>query len=137
MNKLFLSLALLPTLLFFSAGCRSAAETICQSTDGKNVSLDGYVMYGSADTADSASGMPVGKLIIGRVTYKSRKVAIPADQKVPCTGNFKFTRSKSLFGTEEQIVEYDFTAGSDAEAAAALQRLEKISEQTLPSGKGE
>jgi hypothetical protein len=131
MYKFYLSLTLFICLLFFTAGCRSAAETVCQSTDGKNVSLDGYVMYGSADTADSTTGMPVGKLIIGRVAYKSRKVAIPADHKVPCTGNFKLTRNKSFFGTEEQIVEYDFTAGNDAEAAAALQRLEKISEKAL------
>lgn len=70
-------------------------------------------------------------LIIGRLTYKSRKVGIPADQKVPTTGNFKSTRTKSLFGTEEHIIEYDFTAGSDADAAAARKALESKVQQSL------
>jgi hypothetical protein len=61
-----------------------------------------------------------------RVSYKSRKVGIPTDQKVPTTGYYKATKTKSLFGTEEEIVEYDFTAGSDAEAARALEQLNKI-----------
>ena len=39
--------------------------------------------------------------------------------------------TKSLFGTEEHIIEYDFTAGSDAEAAAARQALEAKVQQSL------
>ena len=49
---------------------------------------------------------------------------IPADQKVPTTGYFKATKTKSLFGTEEAIIEYDFTAGSDADAKRAEDALE-------------
>jgi hypothetical protein len=56
-------------------------------------------------------------------------VGIPADQKVPTTGYFKATKTKSLFGTEEQIIEYDFTAGSDAEAAKAFEQLNKLKGQ--------
>ena len=89
------------------------------------------VMLCSIETADSETGTPTGKLIIGRLTYKSRKVGIPADQKVPTTGNFKSTRTKSLFGTEEHIIEYDFTAGSDADAAAARKALESKVQQSL------
>ena len=69
--------------------------------------------------------MPEGKMIIGRLTYKSRKVGIPADQRVPTTGYYKSTQTKSLFGTEEKIVEFDFTAGSDAEAEKALKLIEE------------
>jgi len=87
--------------------------------------MDGYLMYGGIETVDAATSAPTGKLIIGRLTYKSRKVGIPADQKVPTTGYFKATKTKSLFGTEEAIMEYDFTAGSDADAKAALDVMEK------------
>ena len=112
-------------------GCHSLSEQVTAAAGGKNLALDGYVMYGSIETADSETGTPAGKLIIGRLTYKSRKVGIPVDQKVPNTGSFKSTRTKSLFGTEEHIIEYDFTAGSDAEAAAAREALEAKARQAL------
>ena len=43
----------------------------------------------------------------------------------------KSTRTKSLFGTEEHIIEYDFTAGSDAEAEAARKALEEKRKEAL------
>ena len=83
-------------------------------------------MLGKVETANAETGTPQGRLIIGRVTYKSRRVGIPADQKVPTTGNFKSTETESLFGTRDKIIEFDFTAGSDAEAEKALTRLEAL-----------
>lgn len=118
-------------VVFMLTGCNSAGEKAAESASGKNIGLDGYVMYGSIETADSETGTPTGKLIIGRLTYKSRKVGIPADHKVPNTGSFKSTRTKSLFGTEEHIIEYDFTAGSDAEAEAARKALEEKRKEAL------
>ena len=112
-------------LMIICTGCASPKQTALQGAAGKNVNLDGYVMLGEMEAATAETGTPTGKLIIGRVTYKSRRVGIPADQKVPTTGYFKATKTKSLFGTEEQIIEYDFTAGSDADAKAALEALEK------------
>ena len=112
-------------------GCRSGNTPFLAGTDDKNIGMDGYVLYGNIRTSDQTTGTPVGKMIVGRVVYKSRKVGIPADQKVPNTGNFKSVRTKSLFGTEEHIVEYDFTAGSDAEAAAASARLESVKQQLI------
>ena len=112
-------------LLFLLAGCAGSMGKVTASASGKNLGLDGYVMLGEIETANPETATPQGKLIIGRVTYKSRKVGIPADQKVPTTGYFKATKTKSLFGTEEAIIEYDFTAGSDADAKAALEALEK------------
>ena len=129
MKNSLLTLVALAALIL--TGCNSVSEQITAAAGGKNLVLDGYVMYGSIETADSETATPTGKLIIGRLTYKSRKVGIPADQKVPTTGNFKSTRTKSLFGTEEHIIEYDFTAGSDAEAAAARQALESKVQQSL------
>ena len=117
--------------LLLASGCNSPEAQIAESASGKNIGLDGYVMYGSIETADSETGTPTGKLIIGRLTYKSRKVGIPADHKVPNTGSFKSTRTKSLFGTEEHIIEYDFTAGSDAEAEAARKALEEKRKEAL------
>ena len=111
-------------VLFTLSGCTSTVQSITESAGGKNLNLDGYVLLGEVETANSETGTPVGKLIIGRLTYKSRKVGIPADQKVPTTGYFKSTKTRTLFGTEEHIVEYDFTAGSDAEAEKALKLLE-------------
>jgi len=106
------------------AGCGTTLRRMTDSASGKNLGLDGYVMLGELETANPETATPQGRLIIGRLTYKSRKVGIPADQKVPTTGFFKATRTKSLFGTEEFIIEYDFTAGSDADAEKALEALE-------------
>lgn len=111
--------------LFVLTGCTSTMRSVTESAGGKNLNLDGYVMLGELETANPETGTPNGKLIIGRVTYKSRKVGIPADQKVPTAGYFKSTKTKSLFGTEEHIIEYDFTAGSDADAEKALKLLEE------------
>lgn len=107
------------------AGCASTGKAMTRSASGKNLNLDGYVMLGELETANPETATPQGKIIIGRVTYKSRKVGIPADQKTPTTGYFKATSTESLFGTKEQIIEYDFTAGSEADAKAAMDALEK------------
>ena len=104
-------------------GCSSTTKAMTQSASGKNLNLDGYVMVGDVEASNAETGTPQGRLIIGRVTYKSRRVGIPADQKVPTTGYFKSTKTKTLFGTEEEIVEWDFTAGSDAEAKAVMEKL--------------
>ena len=112
------------TVMLCLYGCASTTKKMTESASGKNLGLDGYVMMGELETANPETVTPQGRLIIGRLTYKSRKVGIPADQKVPTTGSFKATRTKSLFGTEEAIIEYDFTAGSDADAAKALKALE-------------
>ena len=115
-------LAMIAALLL--AGCGTTAKKVTESASGKNLGLDGYVMLGELETTNPETATPQGRLIIGRLTYKSRKVGIPADQKVPTTGYFKATKTRSLFGTEEQIIEYDFTAGSDADAEKALAALE-------------
>ena len=111
--------------LLLLAGCGTTTGKMADSASAKNLNMDGYVMLSELETANPETATPQGRLIIGRLTYKSRKVGIPADQKVPTTGYFKATKTKSLFGTEEEIVEYDFTAGSDAEAKAAMEALEK------------
>ena len=105
------------------SGCASTANKVTQSASGKNLNLDGYVMLGELETANPETATPQGRMIMGRVTYKSRKVGIPADQKVPTAGYFKATKTQSLFGTEETIIEYDFTAGSDADAKKAEELL--------------
>ena len=125
MKKIFIVLFSMFTV-FCMVGCNTAANKAVQSAGNKNLNLDGYLMYGDVETANPETATPQGKLIVGRISYKSRKVGIPADQKVPTTGYYKATETKSLFGTEEKIVEYDFTAGSDAEAARALEQLNKI-----------
>ena len=123
--KEIVSLVVFGALLIACAGCGTTGKGITQSASGKNLNLDGYVMLGEIETANPETGTPQGKMIMGRVSYKSRRVGIPADQKVPTTGNFKAIKTKSLFGAEETIIEYDFTAGSDADAKTALEALEK------------
>ena len=103
------------------SGCASNVEKITSSATNKNLNLDGSLLWGAIETNNPETGTPEGKMIIGRLTYKSRKVGIPADQRVPTTGYFKRTKTKSFFGTEEEITEFDFTAGSDAEAAKAME----------------
>lgn len=111
---------------FMAAGCSSTGEAVTASASGKNVGMDGYVMYGKMETTNAETGTPCGTLIIGNVTYRSRKVGIPADQKVPNTGNFKSVKRTTLFGTEELVIEYDWTAGSDADNKAAEKHLERL-----------
>ena len=128
-------LALLAALVLPAlTGCASTMRGVTDSAGGKNLNLDGYVMLGELETANPETGTPNGKLIIGRVTYKSRKVGIPADQKVPTAGYFKSTKTKSFFGTEEEIIEYDFTAGSDADAREAMRILEEKRRQAEAEG---
>ena len=124
MKNILLSLA--AAICLAAAGCNSNTALITKSTGNKNVSVDGYVMYGSVHAADPSTAMPTGKMIVGRLVFKSRKVGIPADQQVPNTGSFKSTWTKSLFGTEEHIVEYDFTAGNKKDAAETEKKLEKL-----------
>ena len=106
----------------FLTGC-STMKKVTESASGKNLNLEGYLMLGEVETANPETATPQGKIIIGRATYRSRKVGIPADQKVPTTGYFKATSTESLFGTKEIIIEYDFTAGSDADAKKAEEAL--------------
>ena len=125
MKKIFIGLIGLAAVIGL-VGCNSTTRAMTQSASGKNLNLDGYVMVGDVEASNVETGTPQGRLIIGRVTYKSRRVGIPADQKVPTTGYFKSTETESLFGTRDKIIEFDFTAGSDAEAEKALARLEAL-----------
>ena len=106
--------------------CNSTGRAMTDSASGKNLDLSGYVMLGELETANNETLSPQGRMILGRVTYKSRKVGIPVDQKVPNTGSFRATKSTSLFGTEDVIIEYDWTAGSNADARAAEQKLQAM-----------
>ena len=121
--------ALMFVFCVLMTGCGSLGKGITNSASGKNLGLDGYMMYGTLETSNPDTFTPENKLIIGRVSYKSRKVGIPADQKVPNTGNFKAAKTKSLFGTEEMIMEYDWTAGSDKDAATAEKRLQEMAKK--------
>ena len=132
MNKIIL--LLLISLGFLLTGC-STGKAITQSASDKNLNLDGFLSYGKVEAANNETGTPQGVLIFGRVTYKSRKVGISADQKVPNSGYFKATKTKSLFGTEEEIIEYDWTAGSDADAKKAEQKLQEMKEKILAKKK--
>ena len=112
-------------LFIFCAGCQSTTKNLTDATGTKNVNVSGYLMLGELEIANPETITPQGRMIVGKVEYRSRKVGIPADQKVPTTGFFKATQSESLFGTKETVIEYDFTAGSDADAKAAMDALEK------------
>lgn len=106
-------------------GCQSTTDRLAESASNKNVDINGYVMLGELEVANPQTATPQGRMIFGKVEYRSRKVGIPADQKVPTTGYFRATKSTGLFGTEDQVITYDFTAGSDADAKAAMDALEK------------
>ena len=124
--KLVHLVLLLFVFVLTAVSCRSTARAVTDSTSGKNLDLSGYVMLGELETANNETMTPQGRMILGRVTYKSRKVGIPADQKVPNSGYFRATKSTSLFGTEDVIIEYDWTAGNDADAVAAERRLQDM-----------
>ena len=46
-------------------GCTSTANRMMQSASGKNLNLDGYVMLGKVETANSETGTPTGEMIMG------------------------------------------------------------------------
>lgn len=125
MLKCFKLIGCLLLITVAVAGCHSTTDRLAESASNKNVNICGYTMLGEIEVANPETATPQGRMLIGRVEYQSRKVGIPADQKVPTTGNFKATKATSLFGTEEVIIQYDFTAGNDAEAKLALEALEK------------
>lgn len=110
--------------------CSSTGRAVANSASGKNLDLSGYVMLGELETANNETLSPQGRMILGRVTYKSRKVGIPADQKVPNTGSFRATKSTSLFGAEDVIIEYDWTAGSEEDSITSEQKLRTLKTET-------
>lgn len=112
-------------------GCNSVADAAMASAGDKNLGVDGYFLYGKLESANPETATPQGTMLLGRASYKSRKVSIPADQKVPNTGSFRATISKNLFGAEELIVEYDYTAGSDKDAKMAMEAMEKKREEVM------
>lgn len=107
------------------SGCQSTTDRLAEGASNKNVDINGYLMLGEIEVANPQTATPQGRMIFGKVEYRSRKVGIPADQKVPTTGYFRATKSIGFFGTEDQVITYDFTAGSDADAKAAMDALEK------------
>ena len=112
-------------LIFAVAGCNSTASALTGSAAGKNIDLSGYLMLGSIETVNPATAAPEGKLIIGRVNYKSRLVAVDKNKQIPTAGAFRATHTVSLFGTQETIIEYDFTAAGAEAAGKICQALEQ------------
>ncbi|MBQ9501872.1 MAG: hypothetical protein IJU70_06925 [Lentisphaeria bacterium] len=121
-----LLIIMLAASLLALCGCAGTTKAVTASASGKNLDLAGFVTMGELETANPETATPQGRFIAGRLNYKSRKVGIPADQKVPNSGNFRATKTKSLFGVEEVIIEYDWTAGSDADAKKAEEALKKM-----------
>ena len=126
LSRLMFSFAFLSA----ASACNSTGRAVTDSASEKNLDLSGYVMLGELETANNETLSPQGRIILGRVTYKSRKVGIPADQKVPNSGNFRALKTTSLFGTEDVIIEYDWTADSDAGACEAERRLQGLKTET-------
>ena len=122
MPKIFCITCLTGVLL---CGC-SSDRSLVQSAGAKNLDLSGYVMLGEIQTANPETATPLGRLLLGRVTYRSRLTGIPHEQKVPDSAAFRAVQTESLLGTRELIVEYDFTASNSDSAAAAVKALEKI-----------
>ena len=122
MLKIFCITCLTGVLL---CGC-SSDRSLVQSAGAKNLDLSGYVMLGEIQTANPETATPLGRLLLGRVTYRSRLTGIPKEQKVPDSAAFRAVQTESLLGTRELIVEYDFTASNSDSAAAAVKALEKI-----------
>ena len=124
MLKNFCASAAAALLLLFS-GC-SSHNSFERSYGTENLDLSGYVMLGEIQSANPETMTPLGRLLIGRATYRRRTTGIPQEQKVPDSAAFRAVQTESLLGTRELIVEYDFTASNADSAAAAVKALEKI-----------
>ena len=117
--------ALLAVISLFMLGCSSTKTLLAGNTAGKNIDISGYLMLGKIETVNSDTATPVGKLLVGRVNYKSRLVAVDKNKQIPITGSFRAVRSVSLFGTGETVIEYDFTAADASTATGICQALEQ------------
>ena len=117
-------LLLLPVFTLLT-GCSATGEKLAGSAAGKNLDISGYVMLGKVETIAPENSAPQGKFIIGRVNYKSRLVAVGKDKQIPTAGAFRAVRTVSPFGSEETIIEYDFTAADAQTAANIVQALEQ------------
>ena len=115
-KRIMILSAVAAAVVVIASGCAATTEKLTAAAGPKNVGMDGYVMYGAIETANPETGTPQGKLIIGNVSYKSRRVSIPVTEKVPTAGNYKHTKKVTLFGTSEHTTEWDFTAASPDEA---------------------
>ena len=104
-------------------GCSNLSEKITGNTTGKNLDMSGYVMLAEAEAANPQTATPQGRLIIGNLSYKSRKVGIPADQKTPSTGSFRAVSRSTLLGTSETVVEYDFTAANSQDLQMIVKKM--------------
>ena len=69
------------TVFITVTGCNSTVSSVTGSTGEKNLDLSGYVMLGKIETTNSTTAMPEGKLLIGRVNYKSRLVAVDKNKQ--------------------------------------------------------
>lgn len=123
--QVFLSVA----ALALCAACGTITGDVAESASTKNLNADGYMMLVKVETASDANMTPESKIVIGRVSYKSRKVGIPASQKVPTAAFFKRTKTKTLLGTEEDIIEFDFTAATSEDAKAICNKLGNVCTQ--------
>ena len=117
LKKIFVVLFVL--VLFFICGCADTRTLLAANAAGKNLDLSGYLMFGKLETVNPETAAPEGRLILGRLNYKSRLVAVDKNKQIPTAGAFRAIRTVSLFGTEETIIEYDFTA-ANAEAAGRI-----------------
>lgn len=113
------------TAWFALSGCSTVGSAVAGSVAGKNVDLSGYFMLGKVETVNPETAAPEGKLVIGRVNYKSRLVAVDKDKQIPTAGAFRAIHTVSLFGTEETVIEYDFTAATPDSAAKICQVWEQ------------
>lgn len=131
---LFLSPFLLGLILALT-GCGSTGEKIAKGLTGKSVTLDGGMSYLKGTMSNSETGVPEITSMTGKISHKSRVVGIPADQKTPHTAYFKATKSTGIFGGEEIVVEFDYTAGSDADAKTAMENLTRLRTQAAEAMK--
>ena len=106
-------------------GCSSNIKALSGSAAGKNLDISGYVMSGKIEGLNAETPLPHGSIIMGRVSYKSRKVSVPAQDKVPTAAYFKALTTETFLGTRESVIEYDFTASTAKDAAILAETMQK------------
>ncbi len=132
-NKI-LVLAFILISLFFVTGCSTPLNNAIKSASEKNIKASGYLAAGEIETINTETASPKIKGATGRLEYSSTVVGIDADKITPNYGKFKAIKTKSFFGSEETIIEYEYTAGNEQEAEKARKFLEakrKEAEQKL------
>lgn len=127
-----LILAVAGGIILSLTACSSTAGKLTKATAGKSVTMRGGISYLQGTITNPETGTPEITTIAGNVSYKGRIVGIGKEHRTPNTGNFRAVKSKGIFGGEEIVIEWDYTADSPETAKAVEKAMQEKASLLFP-----